>query len=148
MKPWIAAAAAMVLLMSAGTATADRHSRGGFHGHGFRGHDFDGRGFHHGGGRYVRGGGGARFYFGIGPYLSPFGYPYAYPYGYPYSYPPYYYSPPVVVTPPPTTYIQPEQQQPQAQSYWYYCTSPKGYYPYVKDCPPGWMKVVPQAPSQ
>lgn len=24
---------------------------------------------------------------------------------------------------------------------WYYCQSPKGYYPYVHECPSGWQKV-------
>jgi len=56
---------------------------------------------------------------------------------------PYYYPPPpVVVQAPPTVYVQPEQQQ---ADYWYYCQSPQGYYPYVKSCPGGWMKVVPDA---
>ncbi len=41
----------------------------------------------------------------------------------------------------PPTYIQ----QP---NYWYYCTNPKGYYPYVDECPRGWMQVVPQRPQQ
>ena len=30
------------------------------------------------------------------------------------------------------------------QQYWYYCKSGKGYYPYVKECPEGWQKVLPQ----
>jgi hypothetical protein len=36
----------------------------------------------------------------------------------------------------------PEPQQ-QETSYWYYCKDSKGYYPYVKRCPSGWMRVVP-----
>ena len=65
------------------------------------------------------------------------GYPY---YGYPY----YAYPPTVVVREqPPTQYI--EQSTPDnAQGYWYYCADSKTYYPYVKDCPAGWQKVVPQ----
>lgn len=27
--------------------------------------------------------------------------------------------------------------------YWYYCRSPRGYYPDVTDCPLGWKKVTP-----
>ena len=27
--------------------------------------------------------------------------------------------------------------------YWYYCRSPRGYYPDVMDCPLGWKKVAP-----
>ena len=59
--------------------------------------------------------------------------------------PPYYYypAPPVIVQQPPV-YIQ---QEPPAQQpyYWYYCPNPAGYYPYIKDCPTGWMQVVPPA---
>jgi hypothetical protein len=33
-------------------------------------------------------------------------------------------------------------------SYWYYCTQPAGYFPYVKDCSQAWMKVVPQVPGE
>lgn len=64
---------------------------------------------------------------------------------YPYYYPPYpYYSePPVVIERRSPVYIQPSQQQPEEQSYWYFCTKPEGYYPYVKRCPVGWLKVVP-----
>ncbi|MFZ3045386.1 MAG: hypothetical protein WA151_05695 [Desulfatirhabdiaceae bacterium] len=28
-------------------------------------------------------------------------------------------------------------------NYWYYCRSPRGYYPDVKECPLGWKKVIP-----
>jgi len=65
-------------------------------------------------------------------------YPY-YPY---YSYPPSYEE----ETP---VYVQPPAQgQPQeGDYYWYYCTNPQGYYPYVKKCPNGWLKVVPSGPS-
>jgi len=74
---------------------------------------------------------------------GPFWYPY--PYAYPYPYPAY--SPPVVVESSPPMYIQREAQPapaPQAQ-YWYYCQNAQAYYPYVKECPGGWMQVVPQA---
>ncbi len=57
--------------------------------------------------------------------------------------------PPVYIHEPTPVYIQ--RQAPvyvdQAQdeaSYWYYCDNPQGYYPYIKTCPGGWMKVVPQ----
>ncbi len=55
-----------------------------------------------------------------------------YPYG-------YYPAPPVVVQQAPV-YVQPQQEEPY---YWYYCENPKGYYPYIQNCPGGWMKVVP-----
>ncbi|MEJ2687080.1 MAG: hypothetical protein P8124_07685 [Gammaproteobacteria bacterium] len=62
--------------------------------------------------------------------------------------PAYYYNPPVIVTqpPPPTVYISPEREH--KPYYWYYCESAKRYYPYVKQCPGGWMKVVPHEPQQ
>jgi len=55
---------------------------------------------------------------------------------------PYYYpAPPVVVVPQqPQTYVQRNRQE---SNYWYYCQNPQGYYPYIKSCPGGWMKVVP-----
>ncbi len=67
--------------------------------------------------------------------------------GYPYyPYYPYYAPPPVVIERQPDTYIQ--QNQPADEpSYWYFCKNPEGYYPYVKKCPEGWLKVVP-TPTQ
>jgi hypothetical protein len=61
-----------------------------------------------------------------------------------YPYPYYAYPPTVIVREaPPTQYI--EQSGPEAeQGYWYYCAESKAYYPYVKDCPAGWQRVVPQ----
>jgi len=40
-------------------------------------------------------------------------------------------------------YTEPEQQQ-QSQ-YRYYCTDPQGFYPYIRNCPGGWLTVVPNA---
>ncbi len=53
-----------------------------------------------------------------------------------------YYNPPVVIERQPPVFVQPE---PQPQ-YWYYCQAPQGYYPYVQQCPGGWLQVVPSAP--
>ncbi|NTV69701.1 MAG: hypothetical protein HGA71_06080 [Azonexaceae bacterium] len=62
--------------------------------------------------------------------------------------PPYYYPPQVIVVPPaqPPVYIEQSQEPaPDAgQKYWYFCKSSQGYYPYVKECPEGWQKVLPQ----
>lgn len=78
-------------------------------------------------------------YWGGWPY-----WPAAYPYPYPYP----YYPAPVVVQQQPTTYIEqpapPAQQQQGPVGYWYYCTDPGAYYPYVKECPAGWQRVAPQ----
>lgn len=87
--------------------------------------------------------GGGRVHFGFfigGPVWSPWYYP-----------PPYYYYPPPVVVAPssPPAYIErggPDSAEP-SQSYWYYCPDARAYYPYVKQCPGGWRKEMPQPPS-
>ncbi len=70
-------------------------------------------------------------------------------YGYrdPFLYPPYYTYPQTIVIPAtPPVYIQQEEIRPvQPQTnYWYYCRNPEGYYPYVRQCPDGWLQVAPQ----
>jgi hypothetical protein len=40
-----------------------------------------------------------------------------------------------------------QQAQPQQEAYWYHCTRPDGYYPYIKACPGGWQKVPAQPPA-
>jgi hypothetical protein len=66
-------------------------------------------------------------------------------------YSPYYGYPPTVVTVPvnPPVYIQqtPPATQQYPAGYWYYCTNPQGYYPYVKQCPSGWQQVEPTPPA-
>lgn len=59
-----------------------------------------------------------------------------------YPYYPYYAPAPVVIERQPDTYIQLNQAT-EEQNYWYFCRNPEGYYPYVKKCPQGWLKVVP-----
>jgi hypothetical protein len=61
--------------------------------------------------------------------------PLAYPF---YDYP----RQPIVIEQQPPVYEQ-QTQQPEEQYYWYYCSESKTYYPYVKQCAKGWMKVVP-----
>ena len=96
------------------------HGGGGFHGGRFNGHHFRGHGF--------RGG----VVIGGGVWLGPYWYPGYYPY-YPYPYEP------VPAVSEPQTYV--EQSGP---SYWYYCEGAKAYYPYVRECPGGWLTVLPQ----
>jgi hypothetical protein len=55
---------------------------------------------------------------------------------------PYVYPPAVVQSLPPVV-VQPSP--PQAS--WYHCDNPRGYYPYVQQCPGGWRPVAPM-PSQ
>lgn len=61
------------------------------------------------------------------------------PHYYGYRPQPYVYGPPVIVQEPPV-YIQ---QEPEASDYWYYCTDPQGYYPYISQCRSSWLQVVP-----
>jgi len=39
---------------------------------------------------------------------------------------------------------QPVPPPSSASSFWYYCADAKMYYPYVRQCPTGWLKVVPK----
>jgi hypothetical protein len=113
--------ALLALFLAAGSAMADRGHR--HHGH------------HHG----------PRVQFGIsvGPaFWDPW-------YPRPYYRP--YYAPIVIERSEPPVYIQQQAATPpaaQATGYWYYCVEGKGYYPYVKECPGGWQKVLPEAPRQ
>jgi len=45
----------------------------------------------------------------------------------------------------PSWYAYPAPGYAPAQ-YWAYCQSPEGYYPYVQDCPGGWIPVPPTPP--
>lgn len=127
----------LVLILSTTIAVvafgAESHGgHGGGHGGGYRGHGVYGW---HGG---FRGG------IWIGPTWGPWwGEPW-WGYSYPY-YNPYYYEPPIQQQP--SIYMQQEPTQEKESYYWYFCTKPEGYYPYVKRCPGGWLKVVPAPPS-
>jgi hypothetical protein len=125
---------ASVLLVAAPPASASGRGRGGGH----PGHHFRGQPVRH-----------ARVFFGTSVFIGPAFYPYYYPPPY-YYYPPAVYAPvytaPVVVEPP--TYLQqspPPAQAAPAQSYWYYCEISRAYYPYVQQCPGGWLTVTPPA---
>ena len=95
---------------------------------------------HHGGSFHHRG----TVFVGVGPWWwGGWGYPY-YPYPY-YPYPyysgPYYgYGYPPTYSSEPVTYVE----RPPAQSYWYYCQSPAGYYPWIDKCPSQWILVNPR----
>lgn len=45
-------------------------------------------------------------------------------------------------------YIERPIAPPPPAAYWYYCEAARGYYPYIAQCPGGWMRVVPQTPGQ
>ena len=171
MKNTICLITVVLMFLFAGTIpgyTADGGGRhGGDHYGGGGDHrgggDWHGGGDHHGGGDWHHGDhGGSNWYgsvwigpgWGWGPWWgSPYYsyYPY-YPY-YPYNpynpyypyYSPYYSEPPVTIQKESPTYAQPAPQ-PEQQYYWYFCQNPEGYYPYIKKCPGGWLKVVPPTP--
>lgn len=64
--------------------------------------------------------------------------------------PPVYYAPPPVVVQqgyaapyaaPPVAPEPPAAAGPANPGYWYYCNSPQGYYPYIRECTGQWMTV-------
>jgi hypothetical protein len=124
------------------------HGGGGWHG-GARWHG----GHRHGGGHWH---GGSRVSFGLfvgAPFFPYYAAPYYYPSYYypPYYYPPYYYYPPAVAGPVYSpAYVEQGAAQTtpaQQENWWYYCADAKSYYPYVRECPGGWVRVSPQPPS-
>jgi hypothetical protein len=122
----IVPALTILLLVHSAPAFADR---GGSGGHG---------GGHDGG----HGGGHVSYGVVIGPgWWNPYPYYPYYPYPY-YPYYPYYPQPPVVIEETPEIYVQPAPQAAEDQ-FWYFCPEPQGFYPDVKKCPKGWLKVVP-----
>ncbi|MDR3300612.1 MAG: hypothetical protein LBU43_11615 [Candidatus Accumulibacter sp.] len=122
MKKHLIAAVAFFLLglVMVGDASADR---GGYGHHG-------GHGWSHGHSRV-----------GVGVVIgSPFWYPW-------YSTP--YYPPVVIERQAPPVYIEQApvvERAPQTgySGYWYYCQSPSGYYPEIRECPGNWVKVPPR----
>lgn len=62
--------------------------------------------------------------------------------------PPVYYNPPVVVERP--VYVEPPPviQAAPTESYWYFCRPANTYYPYVKECPSGWERVLAKPAGQ
>lgn len=129
-------AAILVLLVASGPVNADRgYGHRGYHGH--RSY----HGYHSHGGHWRSG---VRLGIVIGAPAYWYG---AYP-SYYYPYPPAYYPPVVTVPASPPVYVErgDTQAPPEVQNYWYYCPDEKAYYPYVKQCPGGWQRVVPQPP--
>ena len=61
----------------------------------------------------------------------------------------YYPPPPPYYNPPAPVYIEqyPGTPSPQTRD-WFYCPNKGAYYPYVKDCPGGWQRVLPQQPAE
>ena len=137
----IVIAAGVVMALSPGPADAQRGGGGrggGGHGGGHGGHG----GGHHSGGHHGHHHGGHHggwyggVYYGV-PLLWSWGYGWPYYYGAGYPYYPY---PDGAWGPAAAPYVEPA---PAPTSYWYYCTEPAGYYPYVSNCNVPWMSVVP-----
>jgi hypothetical protein len=130
-------ASAAVLAVAALLAPTPAQAYGGHSGGGHYG------GGHYGGGHY--GGWGWGLGLGLGVGLAAeglWGWPgyYGYPYGaYPYAYYP--------VAPTTTVIEQVPVAAPAAAAY-YYCDSPKGYYPYVASCQTPWRPVPAAPPAQ
>jgi hypothetical protein len=121
------------------------HAHGGGHGGGHAGHGgHSGSGGHGGAWRHHHGHGNgawrAPVFGGIaGAFLG--GWPVWYPLDLepPYAGPFPLYAPPGIEDFAPSPYIQ---QPPRG--YWYYCWSSQGYYPFVGECPDGWIPVPPE----
>jgi hypothetical protein len=158
-------AVGLAVLLLAGTTLVAEAAGGGYRGggrgyHGGGGYYKGGGGYYRGRGGYSKGGGyykgGGGYYKGGGRYYGGtrgffgggfgwWGWPGWWRPYYTYSYPYYYYAaPPVVIQQGSTEYIQQDPSPPSAPQYWYYCKEAGAYYPYVEDCPSGWMQVVPQ----
>jgi len=68
------------------------------------------------------------------------GFGFAYPWGWWYP-PPYPYHLPIAY-PQPVTYIeQSGAPAPEQPAWWYYCEASTSYYPHVRECPTGWLRV-------
>lgn len=163
-KPLLGFAALALFAIIGGSAIAQGRGSGGYYdgrrvvhvggGNWHAGGYYGGWHGHRGtwGGRYW--GPGVGLYFGGPTYWG--AWPYAYPYGYGYA----PYASYAVVGP--TVYVEqqievptPPQYDPNPPSvagnpdspptFWFYCTKPAGYYPYVRDCSKTWLRVVPQA---
>ena len=148
-KTLVACAIAAATSIAATGALAAMHGGfgGGGHFSGGGGH-FSGGGGHFGGGHFSGGGGhfhGGHFHGGFrgGVFVGipAFWWPAYYGYGYPYPYYDYYDYPYTYYDyAPSTTYIE-RAPSPGAQVQ-YYCPD-TGYYPAVRACPRGWLRVLP-----
>jgi hypothetical protein len=115
----------MTALLALALAGTEGWAKGGSGGHG-GGHSGSHHGHHHGSHQSHSSGSGAFFY---GSYFAFPAYWYADAY-------PYLPSQPVY-------YIERSEEELRSSSLWYYCESEAAYYPYVAQCPAGWIQVEP-----
>jgi hypothetical protein len=68
-------------------------------------------------------------------------------YGTYWAYPAFWYADafPYLPAQPIVYYIERSEEELQSPSVWYYCEGEAAYYPYVSQCPEGWVKVEPFA---
>ncbi len=160
---WMCLIIALLALIANDVWARGGGGTGGGHSAGGGGHSFGGgRGRHIGGGRHFRGGGHRHFrggghrhfrggfrshrHFRGGFFNYGFGYGGYRGYG---RYGGFGYRGYPATVSAPIVYIQREAVTPvqQQTNYWHYCRNPDGYYPYVKQCPGGWLQVAPQPPA-
>lgn len=136
---------ACLVVILAGTIAGNAAWARGGGGHGGGGHFGGGHNGGHFGGYHGGGGFGSGFYgfglgYGVGSYYGGFT-----PYG---RYGGFYGYPPTVITVPTTPPVYIQQPSPVTQQYqsgyWYYCSNPEGYYPYIKECLNTWQQVAPR----
>jgi len=142
----VAALVFVALLTMVSPAQAGFKFGHGFHGHGFKGGNFGGRfGFGFRGGHFGHGFHGFRHRGFHRGFHHPHGFSHGF--GGHHGFGRHHI---VAVPSSPPVYIEQGRGRTAAQQayYWYSCSSPEGYYPYVKDCPGGWRQVVPQPPPQ
>lgn len=101
---------------------------GGGHGGGHSGHRGGKSGFHHHHN-------GSHIHSGSGVFL----------YGSYWAFPAFWYAQSGPYYPPgePVYYIERSEEELRSSSSWYYCESEAAYYPYVTQCPAGWLQVEP-----
>lgn len=91
----------------------------------------------------------SRVVIGVG---VPIGWPYWPYWHYPPPYGYYPYSPRAVVPAETVIYVEKDDAEPapgqDPSQYWYFCRDSNTYFPYVKDCPTPWQRVVPQPPPR
>ena len=115
---------AILLVMVASDVLAQRSRSRSGSGHG------GGRGHHHHSGHHKHRSSYTSFGFMFG--MSPGYYP--------------WYGSSVVAVPVatgPVSYIQRSEGDAPAEHFWFYCTQPQGYYPWVRECQGNWQRVRP-----
>ena len=125
-------AAALAALVLTGTEAWAKGGSGGRGGGGGRashsGSKSGSHHHHHRGSRYSHGSSSGVFFYG------------SY-----FAFPAYWFAAAPSLPREPVYYIERSEEELRASSMWYYCESEAAYYPYVSQCPAGWVQVEPFA---